>query len=88
MFVYYTKDNGFRCFINVKRLEILEEHKLILNDGYINLTVEKYDEIVLQLIALKLVATHNEPMPPVGEPLRTIVGGAFQEFMNTKGRTD
>ena len=30
----------------------------------------------------------SEPSPPVGEPLREIVGGAFQEFMNTKGRWD
>lgn len=30
----------------------------------------------------------SEPSPPVGEPLREIVGDAFQDFMNTKGRTD
>jgi hypothetical protein len=88
MFVYFTKANGFRFFINVERLEMLQEYKFTFNDGYIDLTVEQYDEIVSQLITLKLVATPSEPLPPVGEPFRKIVGEAFQEFMNTKGRTD
>jgi hypothetical protein len=44
------------------------------------LTEEQYKEIMEQLMQKP-----SEPLPDVGEPLREIVGEAFQ---NTKGRKD
>lgn len=46
---------------------------------------EAIKELQAEVKALK--GEPSVPMPPVGEPLREIVGG-INEFIKTKGRTD
>jgi hypothetical protein len=56
-------------------------YAVLLKTGHIKkLSQDLYDQIYAVL------HTPSDPSPPVGEPLREIVGEAFQEFMNTKGR--
>jgi uncharacterized protein YlzI (FlbEa/FlbD family) len=88
MFVYFTKENGTKRYVNPNLVEGIEVNGIHLIEGFIPINSEQYDEIMAQLDALGLLYKPSEPLPDVGEPLREIVGSRLMHFMNTKGRTD
>jgi hypothetical protein len=93
MFISYmdTDHNGepLQRWVNVDKIEAINSYYLeVSGDSEAKLNAEQYDELIAQLDALGLLYKPSDPSPPVGEPLRGIVGEALQEFMNTKGRKD
>jgi hypothetical protein len=100
MFIdFYTeteKEGRIRTILPISQIKNIR----VFNDDMVWLEVEDMTYSFEGKLGNKLIETlskqglmltvdqPSEPMPPVGEPLREIVGGAFQEFMNTKGRTD
>jgi hypothetical protein len=93
MFISYMcvdeNDKPLQRWVRVEGIDALNKYVIEFSSNHhADISPEQYDEIMAQLDALGLLYKPSEPMPPVGEPLREIVGGAFQEFMNTKGRTD
>jgi len=82
--LYYQDTTEFLAVDAIALVEKTPEddfpYALLLKTGHIKkLSQDLYDQIYAVL--------HKpyEPMPPVGEPLREIVGEALE---NTKGRTD
>jgi hypothetical protein len=88
MFVYFTKEDRTKRYVNASMIEGIEVNGIHLIEGFIQITPEQYNEIMAQLDALGLLYKPSEPLPDVGEPLREIVGSRLMDFMNTKGRTD
>jgi hypothetical protein len=88
MFVYLTNTDGLTRLINLSKIETVYNDSVKFTVDSMKVDSKELEQITTYLEALKLIYQPSEPMPPVGEPLREIVGEAFQEFMNTKGRTD
>ena len=88
MFVYLTNKDGLIRVINLSKIETVYNDSVKFTVDSMKVDSKELEQITTYLEALKLIYQPSEPMPPVGEPLREIVGEAFQEFMNTKGRTD
>ncbi len=88
MFVRLDNGDGTTLWINTNFIKAIGDVAVRYDDCDVELDKSQHTEIMAQLDALKLLYKPSEPMPPVGEPLREIVGEALMEFMNTKGRTD
>lgn len=80
MFVYFTDNENVKKYLNVNHiLGIIPNGFFYANDLQpCQITPSQYDEIMQQLEALGLLYKPNVPSPAVGEPLREIVGDAFQ----------
>jgi len=78
MFVYLTNTDGLTRLINLSKIETVYNDSVKFTVDSMKVDSKELEQITTYLEALKLIYQPSEPMPPVGEPLREIVGDAWE----------
>lgn len=78
MFVYLTNKDGLTRLINLSKVQRVYQDSVYFDTNFMTIDDQEAEQIENYLKALKLLYKPTEPSPPVGEPLREIVGEAWE----------
>ena len=84
MFVYLTNKDGLIRLINLSKVERVYTDCVYFGTNFMMIDSQEAEQIESYLKELNLLHKPSEPSPPVGEPLREIVGEAWESKVGAK----